>query len=305
MVGQPDKPVWGEVLVIVGAVIAGLFFGSGIGAVVGAAFYTGEGDAFLSMTGPPSEDMKVPLLVMQGFTSLFAFLIVPLVAWSAYTKKTWKHLTTPLQSARVWWLLPCVVICFIMADSWIIQWNMHIDLPDSAFETWAKANEAQLAEVTKLLTSFHSVGYFVLCFVVIALVAGITEEFLFRGLLQNVFQRGFQNVHGAIWLSAILFSAFHLQFYGFVPRLLLGALFGYLYAWSRNLWVPIAAHAINNGFSLITLYLAQLHYLETDFENEVAPVPLLIAGAVGGTLLLWYLHRHWVSPSPTSNAPTL
>ncbi len=292
-------------MVIVGAAIVGLFFGSGIGAVVGAAFYSGEGDAFLALTGPANEDTKVPLLVTQAFTSLFSFLIVPLVAWSAYTKKTWKHLTAPLKSPRVWWLLPLLVVCFIVADSWIIQWNMHLDLPDSAFERWAQANEAKLAEVTTLLTSFHSAGYFLLCFVVIAVVAGITEEFLFRGLLQNALHRGFQNVHVAIWLSAILFSAFHLQFYGFVPRLLLGALFGYLYAWSRNVWVPMVAHAINNGFSLVMMYLAQLQYIETDFDNDVAPVPLLIAGALGGTLLLAYLYRHWMATSPTPNSLTL
>ncbi len=292
-------------MVIVGAAIVGFFFGSGIGAVVGAAFYSGEGDAFLALTGPANEDTKVPLLVTQAFTSLFSFLIVPLVAWSAYTKKTWKHLTAPLKSAKVWWLLPPLVVCFIVADSWIIQWNLHLDLPDSAFERWAQANEAKLAEVTKLLTSFHSVGYFILCFVVIAVVAGITEEFLFRSLLQNALHRGFQNIHVAIWLSAILFSAFHLQFYGLVPRLLLGAMFGYLYAWSRNVWVPMAAHAFNNGFSLITMYLAQLQYTNTDVENDVAPVPLLLAGALGGAWLLWYLHRHWMSSAATANATTL
>lgn len=94
----------------------------------------------------------------------------------------------------------------------------------------------------------------------------------------------------AIWIAAIFFSAIHLQFYGFFPRLLLGALFGYIYYWSGNLWYPIFAHFVNNGFTLVMLYLYQQKATDIDLEATDA-VPwsgALIAFAVGAVLLVYF-----------------
>jgi membrane protease YdiL (CAAX protease family) len=293
MLEPRDKPVWQELAVIIVAVGVGLFVGAGIGAFVGSFFYTGEGDPLLAFTKNPDETSKISFLVMQGFTSLFGFFLVPLVAWSAFTKKTFKNLRGPWPSTHIWWLLPLLVIAFVVVDSPVIYWNMHLDLPDSAFEQWARAQEDQLAEITKLLTTFLSPWDFILAFVIVAIIAGITEEFLFRGLIQNAMHRGLGNPHLAIWFTAIIFSAIHVQFYGFVPRMLLGALFGYLYWWSGNIWIAIGAHMINNGFSLVMMYLAQLNQVEMDMENEIAPWPLIAIGAVLGVGILIYFYKHF------------
>ena len=65
-------------------------------------------------------------------------------------------------------------------------------------------------------------------------------------MLQPLFGQWFRNVHVSIWVVAAVFSALHMQFFGFIPRLVLGGLFGYLYFWSRTIWVPVLAHFINN-----------------------------------------------------------
>ena len=78
---------------------------------------------------------------------------------------------------------------------------------------------------------------------------------VFRGVFQRLFSELFKNIHWGIIVSAALFSAMHMQFYGFIPRMLLGVIFGYLLIWSGSLWIPIAAHFVNNAFGVIYYYL--------------------------------------------------
>src|SRR5690554_5832087 len=108
-----------------------------------------------------------------------------------------------------------------------------------------------------MMTRFDNAGDFILALIVIGLIPAVGEELLFRGLVQNQIGAITKNIHVAIWLAAFLFSTFHFQFYGFVPRMFLGVLFGYLYYWSGNLFIAMLAHFINNGLTLILLYMYQ------------------------------------------------
>jgi uncharacterized protein len=92
----------------------------------------------------------------------------------------------------------------------------------------------------------------------------------------------------AIWLTATLFSLLHFQFYGFVPRLLLGALFGYLYWWSGNLAVPVLAHFVNNGFTVFIMFLHQKGVLSIDLEQPGQIPPTLALASAGLTVALLY-----------------
>lgn len=102
-----------------------------------------------------------------------------------------------------------------------------------------QTQEALAEQLTNTLLAGDGLLTFLSNLVVMALMAGITEEFLFRGALQRIIGQWTANHHIVIWSAAILFSAFHLQFYGFLPRMLLGAYFGYLLYWSRNIWIPV------------------------------------------------------------------
>jgi membrane protease YdiL (CAAX protease family) len=140
-----------------------------------------------------------------------------------------------------------------------------------SFEQWAKLQEDKLKDLTIFLTEFRSFEQFLLGFIVIGILPGIGEELLFRGILQNKLKQLLGNAHIAIWLAAIIFSAFHLQFYGFVPRMLLGALFGYLYQWSGNLIYAMVAHFVNNGFTVIMMYLYQQNRIALDIDKQEVP----------------------------------
>ena len=150
-----------------------------------------------------------------------------------------------------------------------------------------------MEELTKYLTEFESTGYLLAAIIVIAVIPGIGEELLFRGFLQNLLKRIFKNDHAAIWIAAILFSAIHFQFYGFVPRMLLGALFGYLYYWSGNLLYPIIAHFINNFVSLIALYVYQKGLTNIDVEStEALPMMYVIIFSVLFVVTLIYFKNY-------------
>ena len=101
----------------------------------------------------------------------------------------------------------------------------------------------------------------------IAVIPAIGEEFLFRGVLQKQFRQWFGNIHIAVFVAAFLFSAMHMQFFGFIPRLVLGIILGYLYYFSKNLWIPIIAHFFNNAIAVIVYYLNYNKVINTDFDK--------------------------------------
>ena len=138
--------------------------------------------------------------------------------------------------------------------------NMQMKLPEflAPLEEWMMTQEETMKTFTELLIGDGSLPVLFANLIVIALTAGLTEEFIFRGALQRVFERIIHNHHAVIWVTAILFSAFHLQFYGFIPRMLLGAFFGYVLYWGKNIWVPVFIHFMNNAIAVIGMSDANL-----------------------------------------------
>jgi membrane protease YdiL (CAAX protease family) len=287
-----EKPVWYTLLMVLISGAIGLVFGSAIGALLGSIVYQGDGSFFEASRNYADESVTLPMMVMQGVASIFSFLVFPFLAWSLIRKKRFEYFNA---QPFFWYSIPLVIVVmltFLVADSAVIQWNQELHLPDflKSFEDWARATEDDLARVTKMLTQFHTVGDFLVGFVVVALIAGVSEELLFRGIIQSELHRGTNNIHVAIWVSAFLFSAIHFQFFGFVPRLLLGALFGYLYYWSGNIFVPMFAHIVNNGFLVIMIYLNQLGVIKVDVDSTdaVAPWPVISTFALMTAALIYY-----------------
>jgi membrane protease YdiL (CAAX protease family) len=101
----------------------------------------------------------------------------------------------------------------------------------------------------------------------IAVLAAVGDELIFRGLLQRLFQEWTRNVHLAVIISALIFSAFHLQFYGFFGRFVLGLILGYLFVWTGSLWVPIVVHFFNNAMAVIISFLDSRGVVDADLES--------------------------------------
>ena len=190
---------------------------------------------------------------------------------------------------------------FMILNSGVIEWNKSINFPEfmNSFETWAFNKEKELEKITIFLVSFENNWEFLFGILSIALIPGICEEYLFRGVLQKNFYLISKNIHIAVWLSAFFFSALHLQFYGFFPRMLLGVLFGYIYYWSGSILYPMIAHIFNNFFSLTIFYFSQKGLLNETFEVSVnsspkIPIALIIISAVLFIGFMYLLRRYFL-----------
>ena len=190
---------------------------------------------------------------------------------------------------------------FMILNSGVIEWNKSINFPEfmNSFETWAFNKEKELEKITMFLVSFENNWEFLFGILSIALIPGICEEYLFRGVLQKNFYLISKNIHIAVWISALFFSALHLQFYGFFPRMLLGVLFGYIYYWSGSILYPMIAHIFNNFFSLTIFYFSQKGLLNENFEVSInsspnIPIGLIIISAVLFIGFMYLLRRYFL-----------
>ena len=175
----------------------------------------------------------------------------------------------------------------------IIYWNYHLDLSwlGSTLEQTARTLEDSTAAVMRSMMSSASVGTLIINVLIIGVLAGFSEELFFRGGLQRLLTAAGLNAHVAIWLIAIVFSALHLQFYGFVPRVLLGVLFGYMLLWSGSLWLPVLMHIINNSVYVFTVWLQVRAngFDSVDFSPSLWPMWVTIISAVLTVAALWML----------------
>ena len=120
----------------------------------------------------------------------------------------------------------------------------------AGLEQQLRAMEEAASVLTERFLQADNLGGLLINIGLMALLPALSEELSFRGTLQQVLGRN----HVAVWLTAIIFSAIHMQFFGFIPRMLMGAMFGYIFLWSGSLWIPILMHFTNNSLAVIAYY---------------------------------------------------
>ena len=170
--------------------------------------------------------------------------------------------------AALLWLFTLPIISFL-ADL-----NNKIAFPTSfaGLENSFRLAEARAENATRFLLNINSLSGLMVNLLVIAVVAAIAEELIFRGIIQKLLFEQSKNIHLAIWLTALVFSLFHLQFFAIIPRIVLGAALGYTFYWSKSIWVPIFFHFINNASIVLASYLYQKKMITTD-PNEITFFP--------------------------------
>ncbi len=145
------------------------------------------------------------------------------------------------------------IIVAIPLVTYLGQLNQQVQFP-GAIEKWMKASEEDAARTTRSLLSRHTINDLILNVVFIAGLAAVGEELLFRGMAQRLLIKMFKSHWAGIIVAAILFSAMHMQFYGFLPRFALGILLGIIYWYSGSLWTAIFAHFIYDGLLIVLVY---------------------------------------------------
>ena len=197
------------------------------------------------------------------------FLLPPLLMAFLWTKQPleWLKLKTETRDARGYGLWAIFLMLMALpAINLLGYFNQQMSLPAflEPLEQWMKTAEANAAHLTEQFLSVTTFDGLIINILLMALLPAVSEELTFRGVLQRLIQtqtneatkRGGKRVHVAIWCTAILFSAIHMQFYGFLPRMLMGALFGYALVWTGSMWIPILMHFTNNAMAVILYFTA-------------------------------------------------
>ncbi len=235
-------------------------------------------DIFMT-SGDPATANIVFLRFVQMFNQLGFFLLPPLLyAWlSEQSPSDFLGFTRPAPFTLVLSLALILSVIPLMGE--LSRWNEQLDLPGwlSGIEKWMIDSEESAMELTLRFLGEPGVSSLLINLVMIALLPALGEELLFRSALLGIFRKMFRGIHWPVILSSVIFSALHLQFFGFLPRFMLGLVFGYLYLWSGSVWVPVSMHFVNNASVVIAAYL---------YNNNLSPIPAEEFGTTSSTLLI-------------------
>lgn len=247
-----DTPAFKQILILLALIVLGAIFGSVIG--FGLLYI---------LCGPDANIIDHPSIMrlFQLLSSIFTFLFPAFMLSFLCSKTPSKYLfikNIPNGHILLLVFLSIILITPIITLSGFV--NKLLTLPSflAPIENWMIAQEKNAESLTLLMLGDGNILSVISNLIVIALGAAITEEFLFRGAIFRILQHWSKKPSMIIWFSAIIFSAFHIQFFGFIPRLLLGAWFGYLLFWSQNIWIPVFAHFCNNAMAVILMSNVQL-----------------------------------------------
>jgi len=217
---------------------------SGIFGIIAIQFEYGENVHFLRL--------------VQFVNSMIMFLLPALLfsKWANGDFWSYSHANI-VPKGRMFTVVTGLAICILPVVAALSYLNELVQLPVflENVELWMKEMEERARNILLLMTEIKTVPILLLNLLLMAVVPAICEEFFFRGALQTLLQKWSKNMHIAIWITAFIFSAIHLQFYGFIPRFLLGVYLGYLTVWSGSIWLPVFAHFLHNGITIILDFL--------------------------------------------------
>lgn len=284
-----------QFLILVALAIGIIVAGNLIGVLLVTALY-GLDMALNIMRLDFSDPHTVTALwILQVVGTTLPLLITPIVFARWIVKQPSEYLKPTF---RFPWQLLLIVFAVMLVSSplmeFLVRFNQKMVLPEylKGVQDWMRESEDRAQKLVALLLKMDTVADVFMNVIAIGLLTAIVEELMFRGCLQTIFVKWTGNIHAAVWITAILFSAFHMEFFGFLPRLLLGALFGYFAAWSGSVWPAVLGHFINNATAVIVTYLYQHKTIKINpDEQQVFNYPVYLFSLVI-VLFLLYLYQN-------------
>ena len=239
--------------------------------------------ALVTQGNPLSDINTLKWIQLLQTISLFLLPSLILAYLCAKAPWNWLQLDNKVNWKVLLWAIGIMLVA-LPAINLMSHWNQQMVLPTwlSGVEEWMKAKEAEAEWLTKQFMSVTTISGLLVNLLLMAVLPALSEEITFRGVLQRLlnFQLSTFNSHLAIWLTAIIFSAIHMQFYGFVPRMLMGALFGYMLVWTGSLWVPMLMHFVNNGMAVLLYFIANRAHWDMDKVDAIGTGNTLWLGIV-------------------------
>lgn len=273
--------ITGGVFTLIGGLLVEPIFGESILGLQNMESASANSIKFLQLFS------SIGLFVFPGILFAIFFIDKPMV-----NLKLTKEI-----SAWHFLMVALLLYSFLPLVNWTVEFNNQLELPEylSRLEQWMKNSENRAMELTRVFLKMENWGDLTYNILLIGIIPAVGEELIFRGIIQQTINKEAKNYHIGIWISAILFSAMHLQFYGFIPRMLLGAFFGYLLVWSKNLWVPIFAHFLNNTTAVLIAYFVGVDTIENDLDKigttEDTYLVSIVSLVIFSSLLRYYYRR--------------
>ncbi len=210
--------------------------------------------------------MRVTLLLNHIFSFILPALATVVFVykrlWVNYLRLDKKPMLESILLGIVWFV---VSVPFIQLA---YQLNQKLPLPQ-----WMLNLENGTSNLLEGIIAQNNFYEIVINILLIGVIPAIGEEMMFRGIIQQQIGRLLKNEHVVVWVSAAIFSAIHMQFQGFFARMLLGSLLGYMFIWTKNLWVPMVLHLLNNGIQVVSIYVLGIKPSEMDKMTDADKMP--------------------------------
>jgi membrane protease YdiL (CAAX protease family) len=284
---------WLQFLTFTGLFIGVLIVGNIIGAAIVTLIY-----GLKTLMALASLDLSAPhlisaLWILQISGTTLPIFVAPVIFSYVIVRDPGDYIKPSFNFP--WGLLFLVLLIMLISNPLIeilSNINQKLQLPHflNGVQKWMEDSEKSAEKITDTILKMNTIWDMLLNLFLIGLLTAIVEEFMFRGVLQTIFTRWMKNTHAAIWITAILFSAFHMEFFGFLPRLMLGVLFGYFVVWSGSIWTSVWAHFLNNGTAVVVTYLFQHKVIKIspDDQHVFNYTAYIFSAAVLLTLLFIY-----------------
>lgn len=259
-----------RLFILLALIIIGLILGT----VIGLAY------VFITKSNP--QDLN-SLRFMQISSQLFTFVFPP-IAYAFLVKEKPVN-ALGLKNAKILWLLigTAMIFAIMPLNSILAEWNAGLKLPESlsALEQMIKDMQESASAMIEKFVSVDTIGGLILNLFMIAGLAALGEELLFRSIIQTSLIKICKNAHVGILIASAIFSFIHLEFYGFVPRLILGMLLGYMFYFSGSIWIPMLMHFLNNGTVVLIYFLNNKGITNIDVDTfGQTSIPILIVSIV-------------------------
>ncbi len=285
-----------KLFLLITLVLSFMLFSALFGILILVPFYGSGITGILSSPDFSDSSVITALKVIQIFNMAAGLLLPALFYLWLSTPKEEKYTAFSLKVSPA--LVLSAIVLVIVAQpfiGWTSELNSYLSLPGwlAPVEEWMKGKEKIGADITEAFLATTTAGGLTVNLLMIVVLPAFAEEVLFRGVLAKIIRDWTKSIHFAVLISAFIFAAIHLQFYGFLPRFLLGVAFGYLFFWSGSLWLPIAAHFTNNFLSVMVEFLFRKGIIHTNSDNFGMNNPLLLTvfSLAAVTAILYSMYR--------------
>lgn len=267
-----------RIFLLAALVVIGLIVGS----VIGLLYAIISGNDIMSLNS---------LRFMQISSQIFTFVLPPILYAMLVKERPFKSLGFS-KSTILWLILGVAMMYAILPLNAVFgEWNANIKFPESlaSFEKLMQDLQDRATEVMEKFVNVDTIGGLIINLFMIAGLAALGEELLFRSVIQTSLIKICKNAHVGIFIASAIFSLFHMEFYGLLPRLVLGLLMGYMYYYSRSIWIPMAMHFANNGTIVFLYYLNNIGAINIDVESfGETNIFVLILSIIAMVALFWF-----------------